>query len=90
MWHPLLLALCPVLGLFAHNAGKIPAAGGTLGRILCVRPDQWVLAFKRQVTTEVARDIEGGATVIVSTMRAAIQYRSSTSGAAVSYNVGVA
>lgn len=74
----------------ANNAGKIPAAGGTLGRILCVRPDQWVLAFKRQVTTEVARDIEGGATVIVSTMRAAIQYRSSTSGAAVSYNVGVA
>lgn len=74
----------------ANSAGKIPAAGGTLGRILCVRPDQWVLAFKRQVTTEVARDIEGGATVIVSTMRAAIQYRSSTSGAAVSYNVGVA
>lgn len=74
----------------ANSAGKIPAAGGTLGRIVIVRPDQWALGFKRNVTTEVARDIEGGATVVVSTMRVAIQSRTTTGGVAVTYNVGVA
>lgn len=74
----------------ANSAGKIPAAGGTLGRIALVRPDQWAIGFKRQVTTEVARDIEGGATVIVSTMRVAVQSRTTTGGVAVTYNVGVA
>lgn len=73
----------------ANSAGKIPAAGGTLGRILLVRPDQWAMAWKRQVTTEVIRDGEAGVNIIVSSLRFAITSRTTTGGAAVTYNVPV-
>lgn len=75
----------------ANTAGKISTTGSnnTKGRILLVRPDQWAIGFKRQVRTETARDIDAQATVIVSTLRFGMAYRSATGGAAVSYNITV-
>lgn len=72
----------------ANSAGKIPAAGGTLGRLACVRPDRFVIGWKRQVRTESARDIDSQATVVVCTLRFGIANRENN-GVAVSYNVPV-
>lgn len=73
----------------ANSAGKVPNAGGTLGRVLLVRPDQWVLARKRDVRTEVWRDSDAQATVVNTTLRLGLQSRTTTGGAAVSYNVAL-
>lgn len=70
--------------------GKITYnAAGTKGRLLLVRPDQWALGRKREMRTEVARDIDAQATVVVTTMRFGMTYRASTGGAALSYNLTV-
>jgi hypothetical protein len=75
----------------ANTAGKISGTGGnnTKGRIVIIRPDQWGMGFKRQIRTESDRDIDAQATVVVSTLRFGIQYRSATGGVGVSYNVAV-
>jgi hypothetical protein len=78
------------LGL-ANTAGKISAtpANNAFGRILLIRPDQWAIARKRNIQTEVARDIDAQATVVVSTMRWGMTYRSATGSAAVTYDLSV-
>ena len=72
----------------ANSAGKIPAAGGTLGRILAVVPRYWTLGWKRHVQVETARDIEGLVDIIVVSFRLGIRYRT-TEASAVSYNLTV-
>lgn len=70
--------------------GKITYnAAGTKGRLLLVRPDQWAIGRKRDMRTEVARDIDAQATVVVTTMRFGMTYRGATGGAAVSYNLSI-
>ena len=74
----------------ADTDGKITYnAAGTKGRLLLVRPDQWAIGRKRDMRTEVARDIDAQATVVVSTMRFGLQSRSASGGVAVSYNLTV-
>lgn len=74
----------------ADTDGKITYnAAGTKGRLLLVRPDQWALGRKRDMRTEVARDIDAQATVVVTTMRFGMQSRSASGGVAVSYNLTV-
>lgn len=72
----------------ANSAGKVPAAGGTLGSILCVYAPYWAVAWKRQITIETARDVLSGSTIYVASMRMCIVPRGTT-GAAISYNVAV-
>lgn len=74
----------------ADTDGKITYnAAGTKGRLLLVRPDQWALGRKRDMRTEVARDIDAQATVVVTTMRFGVQSRAASGGVAVSYNLTV-
>lgn len=75
----------------ANALGRISATPGnnTRGRLMLVRPDQWAFGWKRRVRTEVARDIESTATIIVSSLRFGLVHRSTTSGIAVSYNVAI-
>lgn len=75
----------------ANTAGKISVTPGnnTKGRILLVRPDQWVMGRKRQVTMETGRDILADANYIVTWMRLGLQYRNSDAASAVSYNITV-
>lgn len=75
----------------ANAAGKISGtpSNNTKGRILCVRPDRWYLGRKREITTEVARDIDAQATVVVSTMRLGLQSFAATGAAAATYNLTV-
>jgi len=72
----------------ANGSGKIPAAGGTLGRILAVRPDQWALGWKRHVSTEIERRALSDTTTIVSYMRIGLTARDGEASA-VSYNLSV-
>lgn len=46
-------------------------------------------ARKRDMRTEVARDIDAQATVVVTTMRFGMTYRASNGGSAVTYNIAV-
>jgi len=72
----------------ADTDGKITYnAAGTKGRLLLVRPDQWALGRKRDMRTEVGRDIDAQATVVVTTMRFGMTYRGATGGVAVSFNL---
>jgi hypothetical protein len=73
----------------ANSAGKISAtsANNTLGRIACIRPDRFAIAWKRQTRTEVARDIDAQATVVVSSMRFGMISNSIQPGVAVTRNV---
>jgi len=74
----------------ADADGKITYnAAGTKGRLLLVRPDQFALGRKRDMRTEVARDIDAQATVVVTTMRFGMTYRSSAGGAAATFNITV-
>ena len=75
----------------ADSDGKITYNGNVAerGRILLIRPDQWAIGRKREMRTEVARDIDAQATVVVSTMRFGMTYRASTGCAAVTYNLTI-
>jgi hypothetical protein len=70
----------------ANSAGKVPAAGGTLGRDLLVYAPYWGFAFKRQITIESDRDILSGANVYVGSVRAAMTPFNNTASA-VTYNI---
>lgn len=70
----------------ANSAGKIPAAGGTLGRILAVYAPYWALVWKRRMTIENARVALAKSNVIIASMRLGFRYRA-TNAAAVSYNL---
>lgn len=75
----------------ANTAGKISATPGnnTKGRILLIRPDQWVVGFKRQVTMETVRYAEADTNGIVTFIRLGLVNRDATACAAVSYNLTV-
>jgi len=75
----------------ANTSGKISgtSSNNTRGRILCVRPDRWSFAFKRNTTFEVAEYPLSQAKTIVVTFRMGMKYFSTSGGAAVSYNVAV-
>lgn len=75
----------------ADSDGKITNSGNVVnrGRILLVRPDQWAIGRKREMRTEVARDIDAQATVVVSTMRFGMVNRASTGCASIVYNLTV-
>jgi hypothetical protein len=75
----------------ANLNGRISAtpANNNRGRILCVRPDRWAVVTKRDVTTEVARDIDAQASVIVSTLRMSLVNVSNTGSAAATFNLVV-
>lgn len=72
----------------ANSAGKIPAAGGTLGRILLVYPKYWGIAWKRHINIETGRDIYAGADIFVASMRVGFKIRGA-GGAVAGYNVTV-
>lgn len=72
----------------ANSAGKVPSAGGTLGRILGVYAPYWAMGWKRQITIETGRDILNGVNVIVAKMRLGFKPRGA--GAAVAtYNLTI-
>lgn len=73
----------------ANSAGKVPAAGGTLGRILCVRPDQWAVRWKRRIQVDVTYYPRNDYTEVTTHMRWGMAYRDNEASA-VSYNVNVA
>lgn len=64
------------------------AGNNTKGRMLLVRPDQWAMGWKRQVTTETNRIARADATEIVAWMRWGVAYRDSLS-VSVAYNLTV-
>lgn len=72
----------------ANNAGKIPAAGGTLGQILAIFPRYWAFGWKRQMITKTQEDILSGAVYVVTSMRFGFLPRG-VDAAAITYNVGV-
>lgn len=73
----------------ANSAGKVDqdtTANNTLGAVLAVRWDQWLLGYKRRMTIKI-QDIPGSdASQIVAFVRAGLAYRD-TEAAAISYNV---
>jgi hypothetical protein len=59
----------------ANIAGKVPAAGGTLGRILNVYAPYWAAGWKRKIKVEADRDILSGTNIIVAKMRLGFKAR---------------
>ena len=72
----------------ANSAGKIPTAGGTLGRLVCIYPQYWAMVWKRQITFKQADDIEGDVVKIVGSMRLAFKARGAGASTC-SYNLTV-
>ena len=75
----------------ANAAGVIDAdtdANNTKGAILCVRWDQWKLAYKRRMTMEVTRIANADSWEIVALARWGLAYRD-TEASAISYNITV-
>lgn len=73
----------------ANSAGKIPAAGGTLGRILAVVPRYWAVVNKREVRFKLSEDPYNDAQLLRVSFRMGATYRSTTSAAAAAYEVSV-
>ena len=75
----------------ANTAGKISAtaANNVKGRLLLVRPDQWWIGYKREMTVETDRNIIADATAIVARFRMGMVYRAVDDAAAVTYNIPV-
>jgi hypothetical protein len=67
----------------------VTAANNAYGRILLVRPDQWIVAFKRAITFEYFRDVPGQSNGMVMTMRLGLKSRAADQCAATTYYVGV-
>lgn len=72
----------------ANNVGKVPNAGGTLGRILGIYAPYWVFGYKRQVTIETQRLALEQASVMVATFRLGFVARGA-GASTVSYNITV-
>jgi hypothetical protein len=78
-------------GLKANTSGKVDLdtqGNNTTGAILCVRPDQWKLAYKRRMTIELTRFANSDSYEIVALARFGLGYRD-TEAAAITYNVGI-
>ena len=76
-------------GLKANTSGKVDlttVANNTTGSILAVRPDQWMLGYKRRMTFEIERSARADATTIVCMMRVGMVNRDDEASA-ISYNV---
>lgn len=72
----------------ANSAGKVPAAGGTLGRILGIYAPFWAMGWKRRITVETDRDILSGVNIIVAKMRLGFAARGADAAVA-SYNLTI-
>ena len=74
----------------ANSAGKCTTtdSGNTLGAALCVRWDQWKLAYKRRMTMEVTRIANADSWEIVALCRLGLGYRD-TEAASILYNIGL-
>lgn len=72
----------------SNSAGKVPAAGGTLGTLALIYSPYWGYAHKRDVTIETGRDILSGSDVWVASIRHAMVARGANAAVG-SYNVGV-
>jgi hypothetical protein len=75
----------------SNAAGKIDqdvAGNNTKGQILCIRPDQWKIGFRRRMTLETQRVPRADATEITALMRWGLKYRDGQA-AAISYNLTV-
>jgi hypothetical protein len=74
----------------ANTAGKINGtdSSNTTGSALCVRWDQWKLAYKRRMTMEVTRIANADAWEIVALCRLGLGYRDAEASA-ILYNIGV-
>jgi len=71
-------------GLKANTSGKVDlttAANNTTGSILAVRWDQWLLAYKRRMTFEIARDPWSDSSIIVCNMRVGLTFRDNEASA---------
>lgn len=73
----------------ANSAGKIPAAGGTLGRLALVYAPYWAFAWKRQIKIEQDYDALAQTKVVVATMRFDFVVRGADASA-VTYDIGIA
>lgn len=74
--------------LKANSAGKVPSAGGTLGRLLGVYAPYWAMGWKRRARVETGRDIISGTNLIVVKFRLGFKPRGA--GAAVAtYNLTI-
>lgn len=74
--------------LKANNAGKVPAAGGTLGRFALVFAPYWALGYKRHIKIETGYDVLAQTKVVVGTMRLGVVNRGADA-AAVTYDIGL-
>jgi len=72
----------------ANTAGKIPAAGAALGRLLLVVPEYWAMVWKRQIRFNTQEDIDTDTTKVVGSLRVAFKARSA-GAATVIYNLTV-
>jgi len=75
--------------LKANTAGKVDLdtqGNNTRGAILCVRPDQWKMAYKRRMTIELTRFANSDSYEIVALARFGLGYRD-TEASAISYHV---
>ena len=78
------------------SATRLAQANGTIHdtagnnittQLLCVRPDQWVLGWRRRMLIETNRIPSADATEIVATMRVGLVFRNSLTAAALTYNI---
>jgi len=75
----------------SNSSGKIDVdtvANNAYGQVLCVRPDRWVVGWKRRMTTEVQRWAAADATQIVTFLRIGLVAHNGEA-TAISYNVAV-
>jgi hypothetical protein len=74
--------------LKANSSGKVPAAGGTLGRFLLVYAPYWAFGFKRNIKVETFYNPIEQARIVTGTMRFGLVNRG-RDASAVTYNVGI-
>lgn len=72
----------------ANNAGKVPAAGGTLGRLALVYCPYFAFGSKREVIVETDYDMLARTDVVQATLRFDTQVRGADA-AALTYNIGI-
>lgn len=73
----------------SNSAGKIPAAGGTLGQILAVYAPYWAFGWKRNVRLDTDYDPLSGVTYAVASMRFGFNARGADASA-IAYNITIA
>jgi hypothetical protein len=74
--------------LKANSSGKIPNAGGTLGRFLLVYAPYWAFGFKRNIKVETFYNPMEQARIVTGTMRFGLVARG-RDAACCTYNIGI-